>query len=522
MVVWAELAALILYLGPLLLFSVARFSSDRPAWAMALDLPLAVAIDLLGILILTRLVTLEVAVLLSRPIWIAGCGFVIRRRRKRDPVRWPRALGYGTVSMVAIAAVAATYLSRTLSRGFTLWDRYMHIPMVTSLRGQSLPFRHVFQSSDVLHYHFSGDVLAAELQTLSFDVINASLALSLAHDFLFAATAVSAALLFRDFGLRRGAPSVAASIGLLLLGPLVFLRGGIGVPYVGYSYHAYLTLSFRPHIALAGLLFVGIAGSIAARLLARRRGIPVSETLPALLGCVALLAITDEASVGLLGLALGVSWLVLPDVVAPTRLRGVVIFLSLAVAVIVPNYVFAASLARGGPVTSVALVAARMPGFVNGPLPIAPGTSKAVLFSDGFPMLASTLGLFALLLLAPSRRMAAMFALAAALTALALFSLLRVEVNHDAEESQRFMTAAFFVVPLLGLLSVERAPGSVGALIVFASVLFPAFATVVWLRDGPAHDPNGLESQQSLHAHPPRARDALRCRLPQPHGRPLR
>jgi hypothetical protein len=51
-----------------------------------------------------------------------------------------------------------------------------------------------------LHYHFSSDVLASALQTLSFDVLHSSYALSLAHDVMFGPTVFTLALLLDTSG----------------------------------------------------------------------------------------------------------------------------------------------------------------------------------------------------------------------------------------------------------------------------------------------------------------------------------
>src|SRR5882757_7680371 len=104
MVSVAAFHAAALYLAPLIAFAVLRFSRERPAWVIALDLPFAVSLDLLGVLLLTRIVTLEVAVLVSRPLWaILLTASAIRRRRRGDFVVWPKTLSAKTIVTLVVA-----------------------------------------------------------------------------------------------------------------------------------------------------------------------------------------------------------------------------------------------------------------------------------------------------------------------------------------------------------------------------------------------------------------------------------
>src|SRR5258708_5705724 len=72
MLSWPCTLAAVLYLLPLAVLQLWRARADRPGWEIALDIPFAVSIDLLVILLLARFTTLEHAVVLSRVGWSAG------------------------------------------------------------------------------------------------------------------------------------------------------------------------------------------------------------------------------------------------------------------------------------------------------------------------------------------------------------------------------------------------------------------------------------------------------------------
>src|SRR5438046_1094859 len=117
MVILATVAATLLYLAPVLAFLYVRARRDRELWEVALDIPLAVAIDLLGVLLLTRFLPLAAATLVSRPLWLAAAGaWLVHRRRRGDAPAWPHALGLRDLAMIALAAALAVLVSLTLSR----------------------------------------------------------------------------------------------------------------------------------------------------------------------------------------------------------------------------------------------------------------------------------------------------------------------------------------------------------------------------------------------------------------------
>lgn len=480
-----------LYLGPLALALAARSRHDRPLWEIALDIPLLAAIDLLGVLLLSRLVTLETAILASRGLWLAGgiAGLVLQRRRGQ--LRWPAALGPRALTLTALAAVLAVLLSMALSRQCHNADRAWHIPLVSSLQAQRIPFANVYEPQRALAYHFTGDVFAAMFQTLSLRVLHASLALSLAHDVAFGLTGATIALLALWMRHERVLPVALATLGTLLAGPLTLLRPDATRPGGGYNFINYLKLSFRPHVCLAGLLMVGFLGVVLVNLRESREH-PVRRTAPVLLACTALLAVTDEASIGVLGLSLGVTWLLAPEVVHPRRLPGVLLFAGLAAAVIVPNIVYVGSLAPGNPRHELSLVPWRSPGYFHPVLPLSNARGWSMLQFDLFPMAAALAGggLSALRRWTRERVVTALFF--AALMGISILGLCKLDVDKLPVESHRFITAAMFLFPLLAAFWVsprgEPAPGlrllgdALAPAILLAAVSLSALSTLEWLR----------------------------------------
>ncbi len=149
-----------------------------------------------------------------------------------------------------------------ISRTYAIFDRAWHIPLVTSIRAQKIPFVNVFDPATVLHYHYSGDVYAALVQTLSGGIVSSSLALSIAHDLVFAETAASLVLLFVHLGVAR-VTALVASFGVLTCGPVTLLLAGANRPLSGYSIVSVFQISYRPHSrCLAALLIVGVFGAM--------------------------------------------------------------------------------------------------------------------------------------------------------------------------------------------------------------------------------------------------------------------
>jgi hypothetical protein len=323
------------------------------------------------------------------------------------------------------------------------------------------------------------------VRVLSLDVIGAARALHTSHDLMFFAMAGTLTLLSISLGLRAFWSAVLSGVAVVLQGPIP-LRGGLGHALYGYSYHTFVNLSYRPHVPLAGLLLIGVLGTLAVRA-ARPGHVATRDTAPVLVALVALLAVTDETSTALIGFALGVAWLVDYRLIAHARLPALLVLVLLGVVFAGTNTLFAASLAAGTPVQSLTLAGvARVPPLFGGdpPFPLSTPDGKIVLFFDFLPMTACA---FAITLVAGrlrSRAYAAMAVFVWVLILVAAFLVVRVVINMDDAESQRFFVAPFFAGIVLAVLHLARmARGSFASLLVCLGVAVPAFYSLYWIRE---------------------------------------
>lgn len=490
MLTGASYLAVVLYLVPLAVLLAVRARPDRDAWEVALDIPFGIALDLLGVLTLSLVMRLELATLVSRAAWIAGGVVYVVWRRKRglEPPRRPRSMGRRELALVVMSACAGAALSMEISRACLNSDRRWHVPLVTSLRGQTLPFHNVYDPHGVLAYHYSGDVIAAQLQALSFGILHSSFALSLAHDLLFGLTAATIALLMRQGGIRRIPFGVLAALGLLLAGPITLLRPDGQA--AGYDFVDFLRLSYRPHIALGGLLIAGFLGAIWARLRDPDRTVPAASTWPVLVALTGALALTDEASIGLLGVATFGAWLVDQNALARHRMHGVAILAALLAALVVSTLVFHGALSPGAPRENIDVVAWQAPGYHHGALSLDIVKGRRML---GYDLLATGLVWLAGVLVVVSsrrRRDLAMLILFTLLACTSVLALTRIVIGGVAEESHRFMTALMLAVPLVGLFWVvrARAPGvarTMGAIVpclAISAIALSAASTLRWMQ----------------------------------------
>lgn len=490
MVQLGTLAAALLFLIPVVVVVALVARRDTELWELAVAVPSAVALDLLLVAVLALAFRLDVATLVARGLWlVAGSGLIVRRRR-RGGVAWPARVTPRVVVVVALCAAVALLLSMQASRPYSMWDRRWHIPLVASLRGQRIPFHNVFDPSQPLHYHFSGDMHAAMLQALSFSVLHAALGLSLAHDIHFALIGASLALLMSYWGHRRIVAFVLAPAAVLFAGPLTILRNGVRTAQHGYSLINYLSASFRPHLSLSGLLLLGLVGAVMPRLARSPAALPRRVALP-LLACSAALAITDETSLGLFGIALGAVWLFSPHVLHDSRLRGFGILLGMAAALIVPNLLFGGSLSPGGEHHTVSLVPWRSPGCYTPALPLSTAKGRQMLLYDVFPLLAIVVGLLLHYLTRHrSRERGTWVLFLSVMTAVGVVLLTRLDVDHAPLENHRFMVAPMFLAPVLGVLFLspgrtweERAwrPSPYAVFAIAAGLTLGALSTADWL-----------------------------------------
>lgn len=493
--IFASILVGLVYLLPVAVVLVARARRERPIIEVACDVPLAVAADLAGVLLLSRVLTLEWAAVVSRVLWLAGGAAVVARRRKLGdaPVR-PAAVTRAAIAQAAALGVAGLLTSLRLSRPCAIWDREWHIPLVSSLRGQKLPFANVFEPKVGLYYHFSGDVLASMLQAFSGNALHASLALSLAHDLVFLLLGVELALVLWAVGVRRLAPALVVLAATLLAGPVTLLRDPNRKLELGYSIVNYLSLSFRPHVSLGYLLAVGFAGAVAGAVMRRRTGADPRRLLPALAATAAILAVTDEAALGVLGLGLGAAWLADPESLAPARRQGAIVLAGLALTLIAALVIFVGAVGPGAPHYPMRFLAPRSPGFMAPPLSLGTGDGLSTFLQDLLPVVGVlAAGLMLLRRAARDARVLVLFYGVAVLFSCLAFSC--VEYNKEATESHRWITTVFVIGPLL-LAAWLAPPPDAGelsrpapwtgwpALVAFVCVGLGVASTVEWLGSG--------------------------------------
>jgi hypothetical protein len=481
---FAALLASVLYLLPTVVVAAAA----RPRRAhgdLAVTVSAAVAADLLLILLLARLVPVDVAALLSRALWAAaGVALLVARRLSRGPAAEdarPRPDRARTVVLGA-AAVLGFAVSCWLSRPYALWDRQWHIPLVTSLRGQRLPFVNVYQPGLRLGYHVSGDVLAAVVQTLSWGRLHSSAALSLTHDLLFALTAlVAAALVLRAPAAERRPrwlpwlAALGAPLAVLLAGPLTVL-GSIN----GFSYFNFLQMSFRPHVVLAGLLIAGVAAAVVQGLGPDRAS--ARWALPATLASLALLAVTDEPAAVMLVPALALV-VFLRRGAAARRWSWLAVAALFPVTVALAMALFPSALV-GGPHPDTTVIAPHVPSLLAPSLRLPSARGFATLAADMAPMVALLVAAAALAW--PQRRRGAGVAVA---FALALFvmgcGLLTTVVAGKSEgESHRFMTLPMVALPVVGLGFVAQAGRRWASALLALALGAPVVCGAVWAVAG--------------------------------------
>jgi hypothetical protein len=483
--------AVLLYLIPVVALVLARARHERELWEVALDIPSAVAGDLLVVFLLSRVLPLEQAALASRPIAVAAAAaWLVRRRRRGDTWGWPRALTPSAVATTLAAGAAATALSLTLSRPYHIWDRFWHISLVTSIRGQRLPFSNAYDPTERLSYHYSGDALAAMLQSFSSGSLHSSHALSVAHDLMFFFSGVTLALLLLAWGARGLSPIVLGVVAWLLTGPTSLARDD--GKHIGYSFTNYISLSFRPHASLGGLLVLGFVGALLVRVRLARRAEsapPLWATTVPLVLTMAVLSITDEASAGLLGLTVGAGWLIWPEILSPSRQRGFAVLVGLLLSIFVANFVCAGLLAPGSASPPVRLVPWRAPGFATATLPFSGPNGVKMFLVDVVGLLIFALAAVLAALRGRTRPLAATSALVVVVTGLGLVALGRFDIPPRAVEAHRFVTAAMLVCPIIGLFWLHqreeiwqpvRSP-LVQSLLILALTL-PAISTFAWLR----------------------------------------
>ena len=471
------------YLAPVLLVLGLRARRDTPLWELALDVPVVVAADLLLMLALTRVLTLERSAFVSRALWL--CATVVAhtwKRAPRTPIAWPRAVDLGTVLTMVVAAAVVLLPFLPFSRTYNIHDRGWHGPLVAALQVQKLPFRNVFDPDEVLHYHLAGDFLAAALRAFSFDVLSSGRALALAHDLFLAMTAAWIALVCRAAGARRTLIVAFAAVAVVWHAP--FPRG-LGTPFDGQNFfYVFADLTYRPHVPVAFFGAVVFVGVLALRG-ASPASAPPGRALLAMASAGALLSVSDEASAGVLGLALGLTWLVAPSVLGLGRLRGMGALVVLGAAVVLPNLLASATLSHGGPLQTIVRAS---PARLGG---LSPGVTTPLFTEDGLVLLGAGLApvflcVLALVIAAALSRSRPAFVLAvfgAVATVLSVSLATGLTFNSASEEGQRFFVAPFVaaLIPVVVMGAVLRW-GPVARGLVVLALAVPAVHTLYFQK----------------------------------------
>jgi hypothetical protein len=457
MLAWMTLLACALYLAPLVALVVLLRRAEHGVIALAFTIPVAVATDLLVMFALCWLFRVEqVAFIRTAALAALALGIVVARAARRRPIVPPRgALSWGDLIALGAAMLLGFYLSYDLSSRFWIWDREWHTPFTAALRVQQMPFRNVYEPGLTLRYHMAGDVFAALLQSLSFARMNASRALSFAHDMQSALLVGSIAMIFR--ARTPWSPLVAALAAAVpfLLGPMGYYYGAMGA-YQGFADFSNFTLSFRPHCILALLMLVGFTAFVSG-FVERTNQAPSPRPRSSLLGLVPLFglaAITDEMSTALIGVTFAALWLWRPNLLAPRRWQGAALLAVLAASALAANLLLSGTIGPGGPVSHAHWVAPRIPHFIG--KPVALDFSKLgwqELLLDEAPLLFPAGVAFGLVLRRREGREPASVALwfAGALMLLGLVLFLSFEMNDRIYEGHRFMTAARMTVPIVAL-----------------------------------------------------------------------
>jgi len=472
---------------PMVVFVVLRSRSERPAWWLAVDIPAALALDLLVTALLSRLFLLDIAIWLTKASWLVlgAIVFFVRRRRGWRP-SWPTELPREALAQAVLVGLIALVLSLTMTRPCALWDRQFHVPLLTSLRGQTSPFVTVYEPWKALHYHYGGNLLAASMQATSFSILHASHALSLVHDLSCFWLGVTTTLVLRRLGLKQTTLLVLVFLVMYFASPVIALEGQKRPWYGGYSSTSYMSLSMRPHVALGMLAALPFFTLPLVRLTELRKDVAWTELAVPLLPLIPFLLIVDEFAIGVLGLGLAAVWLIYPRVYAVTRRQGVYLFAGLGLAMLFGFLVMNGTVSPGAPNYRLQFSFPSSPGFYARPwrLDTAPGMRFFV--SDLLGILAVFLG--GAWLSTRSRHPLviggfAMYATVASVSVLLFSTLL---YSGSGRENHRFITALMLFCPIFAVAWLVPRPGvrprvsGVAELVMVLALVTSAVSGVDW------------------------------------------
>ncbi|MEZ4408996.1 MAG: hypothetical protein R3A52_21370 [Polyangiales bacterium] len=329
------LLALALFVGPA---AVGTWALGRrwpaPAAVRALDFGTLLSADLLLTLTLAWALPLGRAVWLTRALYAAALlswAAVERRALAAWRPRWNLPLAASVLAVFAVAIKSTWRLSYEL----VIWDRDWHIGLASMLRTARLPFENFYLPRAWLRYHFLGDVIASNLQTLSGDRLNAAYTFSVAHDLFLSLTGLTLVALVAAAGAplwgwtrRALSPRALAwwllapalTLAVVFAGPMTLknlpwsevFTSTDSAKLCGRTFLGYTTLAFRPHVVVAGYFIAQALLAVVVRTTAATRALYATRTTLALLTSAAALALLDEASAALLPVGVGAAWLFVP------------------------------------------------------------------------------------------------------------------------------------------------------------------------------------------------------------------
>ncbi len=454
---WISMAAALLVLPLVLAFFAAPRGQTSFASAL-LRVPVAFAVDLYLVIAISSVMPVAYAALVTRVLYVVGFG--VWRLGSSSRVAVPRHAFWVSALLFAIALAA----TNRLSWGFNyLGDRQWHIPLVSSIEGQTLPFANVYNGGR-LRYHWGGDVATAMARACSLDHLSSAAALALAHDVYMAAGVVWVAAFARAMGVRTWLFPAFCAFALAHHGLIPYRIGEIAKDEPFYSF---ATVSYRPHVPVSFVASVGLLGALFARVSAPH----VRGARRAIVAGLAVTSICDEASVGIFGLVLGATWLFAPRAFARTRTRAFGALLLFGVVTVLPNVWLTGTVGHGGAVRAVAWVWPRFAG--------TEGIHTPLFSTDGAAMLVRYLGapVFGFAVLVASRLRgrrartqgppwAVIGVVAACLLVSGTFALCLV-VNGSAGEAQRYYVAAFLTPMIAAALFADSLRPTLRPVLVF-------------------------------------------------------